>query len=198
MGADVLSIGSISSISARASRRFAWRIAGGRIHITGDRVVFAPNALERRNPATEWSCSLESVVEVGLPGRGWLSVRTDRGTELFRVHGAQRLAEGLADAAGCAVATGLVGCAGASEAAGTHAGNPWTHAVTVAALACTVAFFLGAAVGILMHLGHGAIRGAGNVTILVGFALILTAALLGLVETARYRLSVARGVAPGR
>lgn len=85
-------------LSIRAARRYRWRLAGGRLIVSGTSLRFAPNRLERMRADTSWECKAENVTEVRVRGKLWLVVETAGGAETFRVFGAAAVAPRLEEA----------------------------------------------------------------------------------------------------
>ena len=90
-------------IDQLAARQVGWRGIGGRLVVTDRRVVFTPNAVDRRTGGRSWECGLDSVRDITVERRsdppcGRLArirlqvfVQTDSDEEAFLVNRAHHV-----------------------------------------------------------------------------------------------------------
>lgn len=97
-----------------ANRQVRWRAVGGRLFVTNERLIFEPNAVDRRSGGGRWECRLGSIRSVEVDRRSgifWgplLKVRprvfvsTDSDEEAFLVNRAREVGQEISEAANAA------------------------------------------------------------------------------------------------
>jgi hypothetical protein len=99
------------TMTLAANRQVRWRAVGGRLFVTNERLIFEPNAVDRRSGGGRWECRLGSIRSVEVDRRSgtfWgplLKVRprvfvsTESEEEAFLVNRARDVGKAISDAA---------------------------------------------------------------------------------------------------